>query len=135
MKRQYLSNLGKIYDGIVVVTVYGLIEGITIPLLFEVYKPQERLKAGDQYQTKTILSAKMVRKLQQMGFNIGLVLADSLYGESSQTFLRTIEALGLPYVVSIRSNHGVWMPARQWVRRTRCRPFKRMFSNSESEVR
>jgi SRSO17 transposase len=135
VKHQYLSNLGKIDNGIVVVTVYGLIEGITIPLLFEVYKPRERLKAGDQYQTKTMLAAKIVRKLQQMGFNIGLVLADSLYGESSQTFLRTLEALGLPFVVSIRSNHGVWMPARQRVRRTRWRPFKRIFSNSGSEVR
>jgi SRSO17 transposase len=71
VKRQYLNNLGKIDNGIVAVTVYGLIEGITISLLFEVYKPQERLKAGDQYQTKTMLAAKMVRKLQQMGFNIG----------------------------------------------------------------
>jgi SRSO17 transposase len=58
-----------------------------------------------------MLAAKMVRKLQQMGFNMDLVLADSLYGENSQTFLRTLEALGLPYVVSIRSIHGVWMPA------------------------
>lgn len=135
VKRQYLSNLGKIDNGIVVVTVYGLIEEITIPLLFEVYKPRERLNAGDQYQTKTMLAAKMVHKLQRMGFNIDLVLADSLYGESSQTFLRTLEALGLPYVVSIRSNHGVWLPEEQRVRRTSWRPFKRIFSNGESEVR
>jgi SRSO17 transposase len=47
VKRQYFSNLGKIDNGIVVLTVYGLIEGITFPLLFEVYKPRERLKAGD----------------------------------------------------------------------------------------
>jgi SRSO17 transposase len=39
VKCQYLSNLGKIDNGIFVVTVYGLIERITIPLLFSVYKP------------------------------------------------------------------------------------------------
>jgi len=44
VKRQYIGNLGKIENGIVAVT-YGLIN-ITVPLLFEVYKPKERLKPG-----------------------------------------------------------------------------------------
>jgi len=45
VKRQYIGNLGKIENGIVAVTAYGL---ITVPLLFEVYKPKERLKPEDK---------------------------------------------------------------------------------------
>lgn len=43
VKRQYIGNLGKIENGIVAVTAYGVLEGITFPLMFEVYKPKQRL--------------------------------------------------------------------------------------------
>jgi len=43
VKRQYIGNLGKIKNGIVAVTAYGLVEEMAFPLIFEVYKPQERL--------------------------------------------------------------------------------------------
>jgi len=43
VKRQYIGNLGKIENGIVAVTAYGLINNITVPLLFEVYKPKNDL--------------------------------------------------------------------------------------------
>ena len=39
VKRQYMGNLGKIENGRVAVTAYGLVEGMTFPLIFEVYKP------------------------------------------------------------------------------------------------
>jgi SRSO17 transposase len=42
VKRQYIGNLGKVEPRIVVVTAYGLFEGMTFPLLFEVYKLRER---------------------------------------------------------------------------------------------
>jgi SRSO17 transposase len=37
VKRQYIGKLGKIEYGIVAVTAYGLVEGMTFPLIFEVY--------------------------------------------------------------------------------------------------
>jgi SRSO17 transposase len=43
VNRQYLGKLGKIDNGIVAVTAWGLIDGITFPLTFEVYKPKQRL--------------------------------------------------------------------------------------------
>ena len=49
VKRQYIGSLGKTENGIVVVTAYGVFCGITFPLLFEVYKPKERLKPGEQW--------------------------------------------------------------------------------------
>jgi len=81
VKRQYIGNLGKTENGIVVVTAYGVFSGMTFPLLFEVYKPKERLKPGEQYHTKPEIAAMLMRKLESMGFKFNLVLADSLYGE------------------------------------------------------
>jgi len=81
VKRQYIGNLGKIENGIVA-TAYGLINNITVPLLFEVYKPKERLKPEDSYRSKPEIAAGMMRDLKAMGFRFSLVLADSLYGEA-----------------------------------------------------
>jgi SRSO17 transposase len=53
--------------------------------------------------------------MDEFGFKIELVLADSLYGESS-SFLSNLGKPKLSYVVSIRSNHRVWMPSGQTVR-------------------
>jgi SRSO17 transposase len=35
--RQYLGRLGKIDNGIVAVVSYGLVDGLTFPLMFEIY--------------------------------------------------------------------------------------------------
>lgn len=123
VKRQYIGNLGKIENGIVAVTAYGLLEGITFPLIFEVYRPQERLLEGDRYLSKPKIAIKMIMYLQTLGFKFKLVLADSLYGESHSTFIKVLNELQLNYAVAIRSNHGVWLPQNQTVRQNRWRTF------------
>lgn len=40
---------------------------MTFPLVFEVYKPRERLRAGDKYKTKPEIAAQLIRELQGMG--------------------------------------------------------------------
>lgn len=40
--RQYIGRLGKVENGIVSVVAYGLIKGITFPILFEVIKPNPK---------------------------------------------------------------------------------------------
>ena len=86
MSRQYIGNLGKIENGIVAVTAYGLIEGMTVILAFEIYKPKQRLKQGDVYRSKPEIAAQMIKDLRARGFEFSLVLADSLYGESESNF-------------------------------------------------
>lgn len=135
VKRQYIGNLGKIENGIVAVTAYGLYEGMTFPLMFEVYKPKQRLLSGDSYQSKPEIAAKMIRLLQAMGFKFKLVLADSLYGESDCNFISVLCELQLNFVVAIRSNHGVWLPQGQKVRYNRWRPYNRIFSDGKQEKR
>lgn len=135
VKRQYIGNVGKKENGIVVVTAYGLVDGMILPLTFEVYKPRERLKDSDEYQSKPQIAAKMIRQLQAMGFQFELVLADSLYGESDINFVSVLDELKLPYILAIRSNHGLWLPEEEEVYQEPWQEFKRTFSNGTSEVR
>jgi SRSO17 transposase len=132
--RQYLGSVGKIDNGIVSVNAYGVHENITFPLIFKVFKPKGRLKAGDTYKTKIDLASSIITELVEFGFKIELVLADSLYGEAS-SFIRTLDKYQLPWVLAIRSNHGVWLPPEQKVRANKWCKFKRTFSDQKSETR
>lgn len=134
VSRQYLGSLGKIDTGIVSVNAYGISENMTFPLIVKIFKPQGTLKGGDKYQTKIKIASEIIRELINFGFKINLVLADSLYGESS-SFLRTLDEFKIPWVVAIRSNHGVWMPDEQKVRANKWHEFQRRFSNQTSETR
>jgi len=48
-------------------------------LIFEVYKPQERLLVEDTYRSKPEIASQMVEKSSFRGFEIELVLADTFY--------------------------------------------------------
>ena len=135
VKRQYIGNVGKKENGIVAVTAYGLVDGMIVPLTFEVYKPKERLKDKDEYQSKPQIAARMIRQLQAVGFQFELVLADSLYGESKVNFVNVLDELALPYILAIRSNHGLWLPADEDVYTEPWQAFKRTFSNGTTEKR
>ncbi len=150
VKRQYIGNLGKIENGIVAVTAYGLFEGMTFPLSFKIYKPSERLLPGDTYKSKPIIAADMIRELTAMGFKFSLVLADSLYGESDGNFISVLNELKLDFAVAIRSNHGAWLPPGQTVKYNKwhasrlnggnprtalARKFFRVFFDGTDEVR
>jgi SRSO17 transposase len=132
--RQYLGSVGKVDNGIVSVNAYGVYSNVTFPLSVKVFKPKGTLKAEDKYKTKIELAAEIITELIESGFTIKLVLADSLYGESSQ-FLRKLAEYKLDYVVAIRSNHGVWLAAGQGVRANKWCKFERRFSNQKSENR
>lgn len=73
VSRQYIGNLGKVENGIVAVTAYGVIEGMTVMLDFEVYKPRSRLKKGESECSKPQLAAQMAGvKYHQVGNLYGL---------------------------------------------------------------
>jgi SRSO17 transposase len=135
VKRQYLGNLGKVDNGIVSVTAYGVVSELTFPLTFEVYKPRERLQESDQYKSKPEIAGEMIRELRKRGFKFKLVLADCLYGESERNFMSVLDEFGLPSVVAIRRNHEVWLPSGERVRANRWRQFNRLFSDGRTEIR
>lgn len=132
--RQYIGNIGKIENGIVSVNAYGIVEQLTFPLLFKVFKPKQRLKPDDVYQTKLQLAQSIIAELASFGFKIELVLADSFYGESS-AFVSLLDRLNLPWILAIRSNHGVWMPNEVEVTTSEWHRFERVFSNGTTEER
>lgn len=132
--RQYIGNLGKTENGIVSVNAYGVLEGITFPLIFKIFKAKSRLPEKDVYKTKPQLAIEIIHELIEMGFKFRLVLADSLYGESGD-FIEALNQHQLQFVVAIRSNHGVWMPQGWRVRYTRWKKFERVFSNGDTQVR
>ena len=148
VERQYIGNLGKIENGIVSVNASGIFQGITFPLIFKVFKPGKRLQEEDKYKSQPQLAVEIIEILREIGFNFELVLADSLYGESSE-FLNARVLYNLNYIVAIRkkreartprllkfrSNHGVLMPPGARVRYTRWKKFDRIFSNGKSEER
>jgi SRSO17 transposase len=135
VKREYIGNLGKTDNGIVAVTAYAVISGMTFPLMFEIYKPRERLQPGDKYLTKPEIAAIMIIELQAMGFRFNLVLANSLYGESGKNFLSVLNEFNLNFLVAIRSNHCAWGVAESKVKYSEWQRFKRVFSDLSSEDR
>ena len=106
--RQYIGNLGKTKNGIVSVNAYAVVEGITYPLIFKIFKPKKCLQEPDTYKTKPQLAVEIIKELQKWNFKIKLVLADSLYGESGDV-ITILHQFNLKYIVAIRSNHKVWM--------------------------
>jgi SRSO17 transposase len=131
---QYIGNLHTIANGIVSVNAYGVLDTVTFPLAFRLFKPKSRLKPDDVYKSKPQLAIELIQELTALGLRFSVVLADSLYGESG-AFISALHRLGLRYVVAIRSNHGVWMFPGQRLRRTRWRPFERVFTDGSVEQR
>ncbi|CDN14134.1 Mobile element protein [Richelia intracellularis] len=121
----------KFDNGIVSVNAYGMYHNITFPLMLKVFQPEGRLKEGDKYKTKIELTSEIITDLIEENFNIELILADSLDGESSQ-FLRKLDESNLAYVVAIRSNNGVWLSLGQSVREKKWCKFEITFSNQKS---
>jgi len=132
--KQYIGNLGKTKNGIVSVNAYAVVEGITYPLLFKIFKPQKCLKAEDTYKSKPQLAVEIIKELQKCNFKIKLVLADSLYGESGNV-ITALEKSNLEYIVAIRSNHKVWMFGKERKRYNSWKPYQQKLSRKKSETR
>lgn len=132
--KQYIGNLGQTANGIVSVNAYAVVDDITYPLLFKIFKPKSRLKPGDDYKTKPQLAAEIIAELKAFGFEIELVLADSLYGESG-TILEVLYKLKLSYIVAIRGNHGMWLPPDQHVYCEDWLPYEQPLADRPTEHR
>ncbi len=60
------GNLGKLANGIVSINTYGIMDHITFPLVFKVYKPRMHLQLGDAYKTKPQLALELIQELQRL---------------------------------------------------------------------
>ena len=131
---QYIGKMGKVENGIVSVNAYGVLGDLTFPLLFKVFKPRSTIKAGDKYKTKPELAVELIEELLNLKFNIELVLADSLYGESP-TFVRALNQFRLEYILSIKPSHVSWLKPNEEVNYGDWQKFSRIFTDGEVERR
>jgi len=65
---------------------------------------------------------------------IKLVLADSLYGESGDV-IRVLEKLNLEFIMAIRSNHSVLMPAGSSQRYNSWKAYEQELSHRQTATR
>lgn len=80
------------------------------------------------------LAIEILQELQAWNLQIELVLTDSLYGESGDV-ISVLERLKLPFIVAIRSNHGVLVAPGQKVRYNHWRGYVQPLSHRQPETR
>ena len=112
--RQYLSNLGKIDNGVVSVTSLWADERVYYPVDCEPYTPAHHFAAGKQdpaFRTKLKLAVELVRRALEAGFTFRAVVADSFYGED-RGVRQGLRDLKVGYVLALKPSHTWWHPIR-----------------------
>jgi SRSO17 transposase len=110
--RQYLSNLGKIDNGVVSVTSLWADERVYYPVDFEPYTPAHHFAKGERdpaFRTKLKLAVELVRRALEAGFTFRAVVADSFYGED-RGVRQGLRDLQVGYVLALKPSHDWWHP-------------------------
>jgi len=110
--RQYLSNLGKIDNGVVSVTSLWADERVYYPVDCEPYTPAHHFAAGKKdpaFRTKLKLAVELVQRALQAGFTFRAVVADSFYGED-RGVRQGLRELSVGYVLALKPSHTWWHP-------------------------
>ncbi len=108
--RQYIGEIGKIDNGVVLVTTH-LYDGVkSLPLDVELYQHASSLAAGKQdpeFVKKPDIALKLIDKCLSRGEKPGVVLVDAGYGNNS-TFLKELESKKLKYIAGLAKNRKVF---------------------------
>lgn len=118
VKRQYTGSAGKITNCQVGVSLTIATPTDHLPIDFELYLPREwaeeasrreeaRIPDDVQFQTKPELALEMIERALEDGIPRGMVLVDTVYGNSTR-FRRELRRKGLPYAVAVKSTTKVW---------------------------
>jgi hypothetical protein len=108
--RQYLSNVGKVDNGVVSVQTVWADERQYYPVDVEPYTPAHWFPKGKQdarFRTKPQIALELIKAAIASGVPFRAVVGDSFYGENDQ--LRTdLMALGVGYVMNLKPSHSWW---------------------------
>ncbi len=118
--RQYCGQLGKTENCQVAVSLSVANEHASLPVAYQLYLPKTwatdpalRKKGGVpeqiRFQTKPQIALEQIRTAVTQGITRGAVLADTAYG-SDTAFRDGLTALGLAYVLEVKSSTTVWAP-------------------------
>jgi SRSO17 transposase len=108
--QQYIGKVGFTANGVVSVTSHWTDGTRHVPLGVKPYWPASRLPEGKkdpQFRTKPELAWELIEEAWRTGIPFRAVVADCVYGEHP-TLTTNLFCADIPYVVAIRSNHGVW---------------------------
>ncbi len=104
--RQYIGEIGKTDNGIVIVTTH-LYDGVrSLPLDVELYQHADSLPKGkedENFVKKPDIALKLINKTIERKYHPGIVLVDGGYGNNS-TFLKELEKLKLSYIGGLAKN-------------------------------
>ena len=91
--RQYLGEIGKTDNGIVMVTTHLYDGKKSLPLDVELYQPASSLPHGkedEEFLKKPALGIELIDRSLNRGYRPGIVLIDAGYGNNT-TFLTELE--------------------------------------------
>lgn len=107
--RQYIGEIGKTDNGIVVVTTHLYDGRKSLPLDIELYQHANSLLQGKQdpeFEKKTELAIKLIDRTINRGYRPGIVIVDAGYGNNT-SFLLELENRGLKYLGGLAKNRKV----------------------------
>ena len=109
--RQYIGEIGKTDNGIVIVTTH-LYDGVkSLPLDVELYQHATSLAQGKhdpEFVKKPDLALNLIEKCLTRGHRPRIVLIDSGYG-NNRHFVQQLEAKKLKYIVGLAKNRRVFL--------------------------
>ncbi len=107
--RQYIGEIGKTDNGIVVVTTHLYDGRKSLPLDIELYQHADSLAEGKQdseFKKKPELALKLIDLTLSRGYRPGIVLVDAGYGNNT-SFLLELENRQLKYLGGLAKNRKV----------------------------
>jgi SRSO17 transposase len=107
--RQYIGEIGKTDNGIVVVTTHLYDGKKSLPLDIELYQHSSSLPEGKkdiEFKKKPELALELIDRSLMRGYRPGIVLIDAGYGNNI-TFLLELETRKLKYLGGLAKNRKV----------------------------
>jgi hypothetical protein len=107
--RQYIGEVGKTDNGIVVVTTHLYDEKKSLPLDIELYQQANSLPSGKkdlEFKKKPDLALALIECSLERGYRPGIVVIDAGYGNNT-TFLLSLEKRQLKYLGGLAKNRKV----------------------------
>ncbi|MEO0013925.1 MAG: hypothetical protein RLZZ535_2314 [Cyanobacteriota bacterium] len=110
--RQYIGEIGKTDNGNVVVTTHLYDGKKSLPLDIKLYQHGNSLPSGKkdpEFKKKPTLALELIDKSRARGYQPGIVLIDSAYGNNT-SFLKELENKKLKYLGGIAKNRNLLFP-------------------------
>jgi hypothetical protein len=118
--RQYIGEIGKTDNGIVVVTSHLYDGRKSLPLDIELYQHADSLPSGKQdvlFEKKPELAIKLIDRIIERKYQPGIVLIDAGYGNNT-SFLLELEKRQLKYLGGLAKNRKVTINISENVQQT-----------------